>query len=795
MLTPRWRKVLSDLWSNKARTLLAAMSIAVGILAVGSVSGVYFIIQEDVAQGYLSVNPHAGMIYTSLFDDDLLEVLRRTEGVKQVEGRSAASGQVALLNGQKVATTITGIPPLSTIQIDQIALEQGSADLKFKEIYVERGAQAALGIRPGDTIQIELPDGHIRDVRVAGIVHDVNANPFTLVQQVSAYADLETMEWLGGTRLYSQMMFTVSERPFDEEHVRNVAKTLEEKISRSGNEAYLTVVFRPGQHPAQQTIDGILVLMGGMGVLALFLSTFLVINTITALLGQQIRQIGVMKAIGATMGQVAGIYLILILAFGVIALLIAVPLSAALSYLCAVGIGALLNIDISGFRIPPGTLALEIFVGLAVPLFAGSIPVVNGARLTVREAISNYGLSISGTRGWFDRVLENVRGLPRPLLISLRNTFRRKARLALTLFTLILGGGIFIAVFNLQASLYNAIDVTLGYVLSDVNVSFQRSYRIERIQEALKDMPGVVKVEGWGDMIGQADRPDGKTSDQLEIIAPPPGSNLIVPVLTSGRWLVPGDENAVVVGNHFMKVRPDVQVGDEIVITINERDYPFKVVGIYQMAGNVLMPVVYINFDYLAKLINQPGQVYALRVVTELHDAASQDKAAKALEARFNQAGIAVNSIMAGSVVVQQNRITIDILVYLLMFMAILIAVVGGLGLMGTMSMNVLERTREIGVMRSIGAVDTAIMQLVIVEGMVIGIISWVLGALLSIPIARGLGYILGVTLLNVPLDYRFSLAGLIIWVIVVLVLSALACIIPARNAIRLTVRDVLAYE
>lgn len=66
---------------------------------------------------------------------------------------------------------------------------------------------------------------------------------------------------------------------------------------------------------------------------------------------------------------------------------------------------------------------------------------------------------------------------------------------------------------------------------------------------------------------------------------------------------------------------------------------------------------------------------------------------------------------------------------------------------MGTMSMNVLERTREIGVMRSIGAVDAAIMRLVIVEGMVIvegiviGIISWVLGAVLSIPIARGLGY------------------------------------------------------
>jgi len=114
---------------------------------------------------------------------------------------------------------------------------------------------------------------------------------------------------------------------------------------------------------------------------------------------------------------------------------------------------------------------------------------------------------------------------------------------------------------------------------------------------------------------------------------------------------------------------------------------------------------------------------------------------------------------------------------------------------MGTMTMNVLERTREIGVMRSIGAVNSSIMQLVVVEGMIIGLISWVLGALFSIPITHAMDYLLGVSLVNVPLDYNFSMQGLIIWVVVVIVLSSLACILPARNAVRLTVRDVLAYE
>ena len=162
---------------------------------------------------------------------------------------------------------------------------------------------------------------------------------------------------------------------------------------------------------------------------------------------------------------------------------------------------------------------------------------------------------------------------------------------------------------------------------------------------------------------------------------------------------------------------------------------------------------------------------------------------------RLDQEGFSVGSIVTGSEIVGQQRITIDILIYLLFAMAILIAIVGGLGLMGTMGMNVMERTREIGVMRSIGAVDLAIMQLVIVEGMVIGLISWALGALLSIPIAQGLNNIIGTSLLNVPLDYLFSLAGLITWAGVVVILSIISCMIPARNAVRLTVRDVLAYE
>lgn len=135
------------------------------------------------------------------------------------------------------------------------------------------------------------------------------------------------------------------------------------------------------------------------------------------------------------------------------------------------------------------------------------------------------------------------------------------------------------------------------------------------------------------------------------------------------------------------------------------------------------------------------------------------------------------------------------VIVSFLMIMAVLLAVVGGLGLMGTMSINVLERTREIGVLRAIGASTGAILRIVIAEGVLIGVLSWLIGALLALPLSWLMSNAVGVAFLQMPLDFVFSLRGLAIWLALVVALAALASFLPAWNAARVTGRDVLAYE
>jgi putative ABC transport system permease protein len=129
------------------------------------------------------------------------------------------------------------------------------------------------------------------------------------------------------------------------------------------------------------------------------------------------------------------------------------------------------------------------------------------------------------------------------------------------------------------------------------------------------------------------------------------------------------------------------------------------------------------------------------------------------------------------------------------MVMTIVLATVGGLGLMGTMSLNVIERTREIGVMRAFGASSTAIFRIVILEGLLIGMMSWVLAIGFSVPISMLLAREIGISFMDYPVQASFSMGGILAWALLVVVISIVASFLPALRAVRLTVTQVLAYE
>jgi putative ABC transport system permease protein len=380
--------------------------------------------------------------------------------------------------------------------------------------------------------------------------------------------------------------------------------------------------------------------------------------------------------------------------------------------------------------------------------------------------------------------------------LSLRNVFRRKLRLGLTLFSLVLGGAIFIGVYNMWASFDKTIKDIEGYFLADINISFGRYYRFDEVASIAQGIPGVSSVEGWTQYPGTLVSKDkDATGTQIMFVAPPSTSTLIKPVMSAGRWLKTGDENAIVIGNHLRNMFPDLKIGDWLTIKIDGKETKWHIVGFYVLTGNVTPPLLYVNYEYLSQIVGAPGQVYSLRVLTTNHDALSQKRINDQLKALFKERGIQVGSTQLGADFVESQKASTDILVYFMLTMAVLIAIVGGLGLMGTMSINVLERTREIGVMRAVGASNMDIQSIVIVEGLVVGLISWAISILVSFPITNVLTFGVGMAILTAPMPAVYGLSGVIVWLLFTIILATIASALPARRASRLTVRDTLAYE
>ena len=353
--------------------------------------------------------------------------------------------------------------------------------------------------------------------------------------------------------------------------------------------------------------------MGILGFLSLFLSIFLIINTVTSLLAQQQRQIGIMKAVGGSITQIMGMYLTMVLIYGLLALVLAIPLGIVGSRELSRFMAGLFNFNLTTIDVPPRAIIIQIIVGLLVPVLASLYPFIVGLRITAAEAMSSYQLSkqsfgtslldrlMSGSLLW---TLRHV--LIRPWILSLRNTFRSKGRLLLTLITLTLGGAIFIAVFSVQASLFRTLDDLLLAWNFDTMIIFSRSYRTAKIEQEALAVPGVVNADTWAQTVTRRVRPDGSESATIFVFAPHLNSELVAPpVLTAGRWLLPGDSNAVVITAFTLKDEADIKLGDEIVLKFAGRERICHVVGI---AVGTAAPMIYANYDYVAGITGNTGK-------------------------------------------------------------------------------------------------------------------------------------------------------------------------------------------
>jgi putative ABC transport system permease protein len=779
-MTTLWRKAIRDFWQERARTALVVLAIALGISAFAAVMSSYAILTRELDRGYLETNPASAVLRVDSIDNDLVKAILQNPEVSDAEPRRTIGSQIKAGPVQWRNLILFVVEDYGNIRVSKLVPESGAWPPANGEILIERDAFQVAKVKIGDAVTVKTANGVETPLAISGSVHDVGQAQARMENIVYGYINLATLVQLGEEPRLDQLNILVAQNRFDEDHIRHVANDVEKLIEARGHDVRRVEIPRPGKHPHSDLTGVLLLAMSSFGLFVLVLSGILVINLLTAMMASQVRQIGVMKAIGGTRWAVARIYFAQALFLGIAAVIVSIPLGILGSRALCQYMAMFLNFDINSFAVPIWVYLLVALIGVIAPVIAAAYPVWRGTATPVRVALADFGLAQSNFgASAFDRALTRIGGTFSLIAFAIRNSFRRRARLVLTLLTLAAGGLFFLSALNVRASMVNTLDRMFAARKSDLSVSLAKPYELEKIQKAVSNTPGVKRAEGWFTSEGSLGE------RRFGVVALPADTQLLDFNIIEGRKLTPQDTDAIVINNALAGREPQMRVGETVALRIGAEEKTWRVVGIAREAF-APSPVAYIPLT---------GMVNSLRLALDNADPDSIGALKTELDRNLEAEGIRAR----GSSTKSESRFGFDqhmVMIYVfLIVMSAIVGGVGGLGLMTTMSLNVLERRREMGVMRALGATPRIVWLMIVAEGVVIGVLSWTIAALLAWPVSKAIGDSFVKMLFHSGLDFTFEPLGLVIWMLVSIGLSAMASFLPAWKASRVTVREALAYE
>lgn len=812
------RKILADVRARKGRTFLVSLSILAGVFGAALMIGV-----GDIIGGQLRADlrpDELPMLVVSLSLPEGATTLEDNRALLQTivteTHAVAAMGQVFAEVDWRTpdavdwfadGTLITYSEPLDQLPLEPIArVMSGSFPAPGeREIVVEQRFADEFGLGAGDVVVFPRRDraGEPAQWRIAGVVYA----PYVATQvddpellMFADYAQAQEIADIAGLDVIS-----VRYETFDMAY-----RTMDDLIRLISRESPYVVgeVFAddPDNSLKMQEVDDVVGVTNTLGLIAVIVSAFLVINVTNAIVVEQRRQIGIMKSLGATRLETFLIYAGMALTYGVIGtafgILLAIPATASM----ATGLADLSETYIGDFRLSARGIGTGVAMGLLMPVLVTIIPVLNGTRVTILDALTDLGIA---SRWGYGPAARLLRWLPLPIGLrqALSNTVQKRGRLALTIITLTLAAGSFMGVTAAYQSVGNLVETAFAQFDYDLKIYPRGVHSLPEI-EALLKAEGVAYdrlaagVELAVGLEGYENPESSVASNQIGVTGIDPANSPYRLDLREGDgWQTRVDcraqletpECLSVILSYTAANQIGKKVGDTVLISGGGASYPFLVVGI----DNIPVDTVYFRWDVLATLagyVNSDGQpvpnVFFLKMAgdpsVEEVDALI-GRIESALLARGTQSGF--DNQPENKAAEQEG---LDIFAMVFNMMSALLAAVGGIGLLAVLSMAVLERQKEIGVMRSLGAGSGAIIAQFLTEGVLVGVIAWALG----VPLSFWLAPVLIDSLpFSTTIDFSYPPEIILMGLVGIVVLAALASLWPSVAASRKTVSDILRYQ
>jgi putative ABC transport system permease protein len=539
----------------------------------------------------------------------------------------------------------------------------------------------------------------------------------------------------------------------------------------------------------QNQLNGFVQIIQLLAIGALILTSFLIINIVSTLITEQTKIIGTMKAMGGTRGKILRSYLFSVLIYGLIGTVLAVPLGIFIGYQLTLFMASRVTFVLGPYIFSPQLVAISLGAGVVIPLLAALVPAWVGTQITVREAIATYGVSAGKrNRTSLSRWHRLFNWMPQTFALGWRGTFRKPSRATLTMAALVLSGIAFLCV---QTATYSIQQYTLAFYAPydyDVMATVGPAPKAELLN-VLQSVPNLKRVESF------AQREFATQWGILQVNAVEPDTQMYKHHLLRGRWLSNDDTHAIVLSDDVLE-RSGLQLGGSIKVTDQQgKTASWQIIGtvhdVSGPAGGLGIGVTSVS------IFNQLSGVsidLAWGLLIQGVDRSSQEVSDLSTNVYtvLTQAGLNGNVISLQDAIARSES-RFQPITPLLYAFASLIAVVGLLALVNMLTTSVLERQREVGIWRSIGATGRMVAGVFWIEGVSLSLLGWLLSIVLGLPLAYV--FVIWLNHVLIPVSFAFDPLILVEMLAIILAITTVACVGPALNASRMRIVQILRYE
>lgn len=783
-------KAVRDLSSNPKRTLLVVFALVLGIWGLGTVHVAYTILMKDLSANYQSTVPLNVVFKSNNFDKlDLKEFNSKPE-IEAAEFRDYSLHRIEVRPNVWIPLWLYGVENFKNFKLAYIFQQEENIVPQKGTILMERDGKKVSDIKLGSTPKIRI-GGKNMNIKVSGICFDPAQAPATQDAFIYAYTDKQTYAQTTGIDTNKRLIVRLR-NVNSKKDVEKASILLEKYFINKGIKINSIDIPKFNEHPHQWQLNTLLFLIGTIGFLAFIMGAVLVSQLVKSIMANQIKQIGILKSIGASQFQVFNIYIFMLLIIGALAGIIAIPLSIKSGSAFAYFIAGKLNFDILTTSVPFKVYIYLILISIFLPTLLTISILIKGTGISVKAALSDYGISQKSFGSRFS-FFKNTQ-LPDYFKLAIRNSQRNMSRLMVTIFAMAFGVAIFNTGFNVRLSLWNLLSSYKEEMRYDVQVVLNNTVPIDTALQSFKTLNNVSNVETWLGGRGEIQSKIISTDKGAGIVALPRNTEFLKLKIREGRWLIDSKDFEVVLNQQALALYNYPKIGSTINMVVGNKNVNAKVVGVTQQFER---PKIYVDINQYNNLFNTNHLVNTISFIAKNNDYKKVIQLKKDIENAIEPSNLDIAYVMSQAERVKIIYDHLDIILSTIILLSFLVLIVSAVGMASATGINIWERTREIGVMRSIGATPKKIYSIFVTEGMITCIISIIIGLILSNPLSRLAAVFFGDLMLgkDSKLEYAFSISGFLITIVITLIFGWLASRIPARSAIKVSTHLALSYE